>query len=40
MMKQFFSAKRHQGAFLNGHPIKTSNVTGTFISKDSFCWKH
>lgn len=27
LMRQFFSAKRQKGAFLNGHPIKTSNVT-------------
>ncbi|XP_043263920.1 inositol monophosphatase 2-like [Colletes gigas] len=27
LMRQFFSAKRQKGAFLNGHPIKTSDVT-------------
>ncbi|XP_034171123.1 uncharacterized protein LOC117600170 [Osmia lignaria lignaria] len=27
LMRQFFSAKRQKGAFLNGHPIKTSNIT-------------
>lgn len=27
LMRQFFSAKRQKGAFLNGHPIKTSKVT-------------
>lgn len=27
-MMQFFSAKRQKGAFLNGHRIKTSKITG------------
>ncbi|XP_076676534.1 uncharacterized protein LOC143373286 [Andrena cerasifolii] len=27
LMRQFFSAKRQKGAFLNGRPIKTSDVT-------------
>lgn len=28
LMMQFFSAKRQKGAFLNGHRIKTSKITG------------
>lgn len=28
LMRQFFSAKRQKGAFLNGRPIKTSDITG------------
>ncbi|CAK9821434.1 Inositol monophosphatase 3 [Anthophora retusa] len=27
LMRQFFSAKRQKGAFLNGQPIKTSKIT-------------
>lgn len=28
LMRQFFSARKHCGAFLNGKPIKTSDVKG------------
>jgi len=28
LMRQFFSARRHCGAFLNGKPIKTSDIKG------------
>lgn len=28
LMRQFFSARRHRGAFLNGKPIKTSDIRG------------
>jgi len=28
LMRQFFSARRHCGAFINGKPIKTSDVKG------------
>lgn len=38
LMRQFFSAKRQKGAFLNGHPIKTSNITGKRTLKN-FCLK-
>jgi len=31
LMGQFFSARRHRGAFLNGKPIKTSDVRGKLL---------
>jgi len=31
LMRQFFSARRHRGAFLNGKPIKTSHVKGELL---------
>lgn len=32
LMRQFFFARRHCGAFLNGKPIKTSDVRGKLLN--------
>lgn len=36
LMQQFFSARRHRGAFLNGKPIKTSDMKGIVTQIECF----